>query len=133
MNLGFWGRLNTTPAVCLPACMIRHAAGNCTLRTLVPDPHLASCLRLHAACRRICDSPVPSCPALPALPCLLRLCLTCSPEQEAAAQVREMVAEFYAARYSAALERLHRLAPLLRLDMHLAAHLPALTQVGLGV
>ena len=40
-----------------------------------------------------------------------------------------MVNDFYAARYTAALERLHKLAPVLRLDMHLSTHLPALTQV----
>ena len=44
-------------------------------------------------------------------------------------QVRDMVNEFYAARYTAALERLHKLAPVLRLDMHLATHVAALTAV----
>lgn len=44
-------------------------------------------------------------------------------------QVREMVYEFYAARYTAALERLHKLAPVLQLDMYLSPHVSALTQV----
>ena len=42
------------------------------------------------------------------------------------AQVREVVYDFFGSRYAACLAGLGRLAPLLRLDMHLAPHLDAL-------
>jgi hypothetical protein len=42
------------------------------------------------------------------------------------AQVREVVYDFFGSRYAQCLARLQRLAPLLRLDLHLAPHLDAL-------
>lgn len=41
-------------------------------------------------------------------------------------QVRELVNDFYAAKYSACLSRLARLVPLLRLDMLLGPHVSQL-------
>ena len=40
-----------------------------------------------------------------------------------------MVHDFHSAQYAQALERLAKLTPVLRLDLHLAGHVTALTQV----